>query len=99
MFTGNLTPQEITAITAGIKAAKTAVINGLYGLLPGVMSITGTLEKIAAQWTTTAQVAWAVACLYGKKSANLDSFTVDLMSIVAGKEMVKDTGMGDFRRR
>jgi uncharacterized repeat protein (TIGR02543 family) len=147
MFTGNLTPQEVNALIAGLKAvsdgktlihavmtavaasinhksiadwvttlqnnhpdkrrpgakkdavfanitntkaAKTAAINGLYGLAPGVISIPATMEKIAAQWTTTAQVAWAVACLYGKRPASLDVFTMDLMSIVAGKEMVKD---------
>jgi len=83
----------VFASIMGTKAAKNAVISGLYGLVPGVISIPTTMEKIASQWTTTAQVAYAVACLYGKKPSSLDAFTMDLMRIVAGPDMVKDAAV------
>jgi len=73
------------------KASRSAVINGLAGLLPGPWEIPADAGMVAMNWTTQAQVAYAVACAYGKKPSAA-SFQMDLVMLLAGEDMAKEAG-------
>jgi len=92
------TPNRQTAVRdsafeklVNTKAATNGVISGLAGLAPGLFSIPAEAGKLAAEWAMKAQIAYSVACLYGRKPSNSDTFMVDLFALTAGLDLVKDS--------
>ena len=71
------------------EASKTSVINGLAGLAPGAFSIPAEAVKQVMEWSTKADVAYAVAYAYGQKP-NVEDFKADLYQIFAGPDLVKE---------
>jgi len=72
------------------KAARQGWLCGIASLAPGALSVPAEAGKLVAQWMTKAQVAYAVACIYGRKPASSEGFQIALFTLIAGDKLVYD---------
>ena len=72
------------------KTAKGGAVNAITGLAPGPLAAPVGMGNILATWIIQAEMAFAIACVYGTPP-NHDEFTLDLMMLFGGDNMVRET--------
>ena len=79
------------------KTRKGQFISGISGLLPDQLALPGNASNTVIQWANQAEMAYAIACVYGHTPNTVTDFKTDLVFILAGEDTIRQVLNTDLR--